>query len=473
MNNGNNSHKWIVLSITSIGSFMTPLDGSVVSVSLPSITSGLKMDYAMAIWVPTAYLTSLTALLLSIGRLSDVIGRKLIFISGFAIFITSSFLCGISQDGLQLIAFRAIQGGGAAFIGSTSAAIVTDVFPSRERGKALGINTMSVYVGLSVGPSLGGFLTYEFGWRSIFCINVPIGLLVISLALMKLQESTTASQKRFDLLGASSFTLGLVALLLALTLSGSFGWGAFPIIGLLIVGGVFLTLFVLVEIRKGAEAMLDVSLFSRNRLFSAANISALLNYTSCFGVSFFTSFYLQRVLNYSPLQAGIILLTMPATMAVLAPISGWLSDRIGSRMLSSLGMAIICVGLLLASTLGLQSSSTDIAIRLLIIGLGMGLFSSPNTSAVMGSVDKSRLGVASGTLAMMRFLGQSLSLVIMGAIFATVAPSKMLSDLFVGIDPKLEVAAEVFVEAMRKTFAAAAPISAVGVLTSLVRGKGK
>jgi EmrB/QacA subfamily drug resistance transporter len=453
---------------------MSPLDSSIVSVSLPSITSSLNMDYPMAIWVPTAYLASLTVLLLSIGRLSDMRGRKPFFISGFAIFTLASFLCSISFNGLQLITFRVIQGAGAAFMASTSPAIVTDVFPGKERGKALGINTMSVYVGLAVGPSLGGFLTSEVGWRSIFYINIPIGLLVIFMSLLKFHESKTVRERHFDLTGALSFSLGIVPLLLALTLGAIYGWNAPLTVSFLIVAGAFLVMFVLFEKKKGHEAMLDVSLFSRNRFFSAANISALLNYTSFFGVSFFISFYLQRALNYSPLQAGIILFVMPLIMAILSPISGWLSDRFGSRILSSFGMALICAGLLLTSTLGLNSSSVDVAVRLFIIGFGMGLFSSPNTSAVMGSVEKSRLGIASGTLATMRFLGQSLSLAMMSAIFATFISSSALSALFVGVNPStLGVAAEGFVEAMRRAFFISATISAAGVVTSLIRGKAK
>jgi EmrB/QacA subfamily drug resistance transporter len=458
--------------MTSIGSFMSPLDSSIVSVSLPSITSNLNMDYTMAIWVPTAYLAALTVMLLSIGRLSDMRGRKPFFISGFAIFTSASFLCSISSSGLQLIAFRTIQGAGAAFMASTSPAILTDVFPGKERGKALGINTMAVYVGLALGPSLGGLLTSAVGWRSIFYINIPIGLFVIAMSLWKLHEPLKASQKRFDLTGALSFSLGIVPLLLALTLGGIYGWNSPLNIGLLILGGVFLVMFVLFERKKGDNAMLDVSMFSHNRLFSAANISALLNYTSFFGVSFFISFYLQRTLGYSPLQAGVILFIMPVSMAILSPISGWLSDRIGSRILASSGMAVISVGLLLTSTLSLSSSSADVAARLFIVGLGMGLFSSPNTSAVMGSVEKDQRGIASGTLATMRFLGQSLSLALMSAIFATFISSSVLSALFVGINPStLGVATEEFVEAMQRAFIIAAIISAAGVFTSFIRGK--
>ena len=451
---------------------MTPFDSTIVSVSLPSIAQGLKMSYESVIWVPTVYLVALTVLLLSMGRLSDSRGRKPIFISGFTVFVTASFFCANASSGAELILFRAVQGAGAAFMGSTSTAIVTDAFPSKERGKALGINTMSVYVGLSVGPSLGGFLTFAYGWRSIFYVNVPIGLLVIVLSLALLKESRGAGPERgFDLLGAGSFSAGLVALLVGLTLGDSMGWGSPFILGSLFAGGALLVSFAFIEWRRGERAMLDLSLFTGNRLFAAANISALLNYTSYFGVSFFISFYLQRVLGYDPLRTGLVLLVMPVVMALLSPASGWLSDRFGSRGFSSLGMALIAVGLLVLSTLSVSSPASLVIAGLLVMGVGMGLFSSPNTSAVMGSVQRDRLGVASGILATMRFSGQSLSLALMGAVVATAASTGVLSSLFTGVGvSQLSVAAGSFVEGMRRAFLASAAISAVGVFTSLQRG---
>jgi EmrB/QacA subfamily drug resistance transporter len=468
----NGSYKWVILLITSIGSFMSPMDGSIVSVSLPAITMDLNMTYAMAIWVPTAYLATLTVLLLSIGRHSDIKGRKPFFIAGFAVFTFASFLCSISTDGLQLITFRIIQGIGAAFMAATSTAIVTDVFPGKERGKALGINVMAVYVGLAAGPSLGGFLTSAFGWRSIFLINIPIGIFVIAMALWKLKDPFKTSQKSFDLSGALSFSLGIIPLLLALTLGGIIGWDAPLVVGLLIACVAFLVLFVFLERNKKDQAMLDVTIFTRNRQFSAANIAALLNYTAFFGVSFFISFYLQRALSYTPVEAGVILFIMPVTMAILSPLSGWLSDKVGARGLASLGMVIITIGLLLLSALNLNSSAADVSFRLLIIGLGMGLFSSPNTSAVMGAVEKNQLGVASGTIGTMRFLGQSLSIAIMSAVFATFLSSSVLSALFVGVDPAtLGVATEEFIVAMQAAFIIGAIIAAVGAVFSLIRGK--
>ncbi len=468
------SYKWIVLLMATVGSFMMPLDVSIVSVALPSMSTELGMSYASAIGVPTAYLAAVTVLLLSIGRLSDVRGRKPLFISGFAIFTLGSLLCSLSSNGVELIAFRIIQGAGAAFVGATSAAIVTDVFPGKERGKALGLTVMGAYLGLTAGPSLGGFLTSAVGWRSIFYVNVPIGIFVVLLSLWKLRESATPIPKRFDLPGAFSFSLGIIPLLVALTLGGIYGWSSLFTVSLLVSAGIFLVLFVLIERKKGEEAMLHMDLFAKNRLFAASNFSALLAYISFFGVSFFISFYLQRALGMSALQAGVILFVMPVAMVVLSPVSGWLSDKIGSRILTSVGMALICAGLFWTSTLSLTSTSVDVALRLFVMGFGMGLFSSPNTSSVMGSVEKSHLGVASGTLGTMRVLGQSMSLAIMGAVFATFISSSVLSSLFAGLNPSTLTVANVdFVKGMQSAFVISAVIAATGVVTSVVRGKGK
>ncbi len=466
------SYRRIVLFITSIGAMMAPLDGTIVSVSLPDITSSLKMDYVSVIWVPAAYLVTLAVALLIIGRLSDMKGRKWIFISGFAVFVLGSFLCSVAQSGSELIAFRVLQALGGACFAATSTAIVTDTFPSKERGKALGINIMSVYIGTALGPTLGGVLTYTLGWRSIFWVNLPIGLAVITLSLWKLEESVQRKEKQpFDIPGTVFYALGFISLLIAMTLGESVGWTALPILGLFALSIVSFIVFILLEIRKGSGAMFDLSLFTHNRLFAAANIAALLNYTAFFATTFIASFYLQRVLSLSPLETGLILLAMPITMATLAPISGWLSDRIGSRVLSTGGMIVIAAGLLLMSTLAMTSSPLPVAVYLLIIGAGMGLFSSPNTSAVMGTVERRQLGVASGMVSTMRSTGMSLSLALTGAVIAAVASSNVISSLFAGLDPsQIAVQSAAFVQGMDLAFVVCAIIALVGAVFSAARG---
>lgn len=451
---------------------MGPLDSTIVSVSLPIISEDLGMDYATSIWIPTAYLVVLAALLLTVGRLSDIRGRKPIFIAGFAIFVLGSLLCSISQTGEQIIAFRVVQGVGAAFIMATSTAIITGTFPASERGKALGINTMSVYIGLTVGPPLGAFLTGSLGWPSIFWVNIPIGALVIALAWWKLREpSLGRNREPFDVVGTVTFAVGLVSLLIFLTLGERRGWGDPSISLFLAVSVLAFAAFLVAEKRMGPKAMLNLQLITRNRLFAAANISTLLNYTAYFGVSFILSFYMQRVLGFDLYLTGVVLLSMPLVMSILSPVSGWLSDRIGSRILASSGMFLVALGLLLLSTLGENSTSAAIVAYLVVIGVGMGLFASPNTSAVMGCVERTQLGVASGTLSTMRTVGQSLSLAVMGAMIATAASTELLSSLFMGM-PLADggEAASEFVRGMALAFQVSAGIAVVGALTSLARG---
>jgi len=465
------SYKWMVLLIASIGSLMGPLDSTIVSVSLPIISQELGMGYTTSVWVPTAYLVVTAALLLTVGRLSDLRGRKPIYIAGFGMFVLGSFLCSVSQSGEQLIASRIVQGAGAAFFMATSTALITDAFPPRERGKALGINAMSVYIGLSLGPPLGALLTGELGWPAIFWVNIPIGVAVMLLAHWKIREAPRPrGEGRFDLLGAITFAAALIGFLVALTFGESWGWASGAILGLLAVALVSFLAFVATERRLGPRAVFQLSLVTRNRLFASANLSALLNYASYFGVSFIISFYMQRVLGYDLGLTGLVLLSMPIIMSVLSPVSGWLSDRVGSRALASGGMLIITAGLLLMSTLDAGSSTAEIVAFLALLGLGMGLFSSPNTSAIMGCVERTQLGVASGTLSTMRTVGQSLSLAIMGALIATASSTALVSALFMGAPLPPGTVDEDFVRGMALAFRVAAGIALVGALTSLARG---
>jgi MFS family permease len=332
---------------------------------------------------------------------------------------------------------------------------------------------MSVYLGLSLGPPLGGILTSSFGWPSIFLVNIPIGVLVILLSLWMLKEPARTTRPRpFDVSGAVAFVIGLSALLVALTLGEEWGWTSPALLALLTMAAAAFAGFIFIERRKGRDAMLDLELLTGNRLFAMANISALLNYTSYFGVSFLLSFYMQRVLGYSLFLTGMVLLSMPLVMSFLSPIMGWASDRIGSRVLSSGGMVLIAAGLLLLGTIGEATSALQLVLYLAVLGLGMGMFSSPNTSAIMGCVPREQLGVASGTLSTMRVVGQSLSLAVMGALVATVASTAVLSELFSGtIGPAASASMEGFVSGMNLAFTVSAGIALLGAVTSLARGK--
>ena len=464
------SYKWIVLIVASVGSLMGPLDSTIVSVSMPSISDALQMDYAQTLWVPTAYLVTITSILLIIGRVSDIFGKKKIYISGFAIFAVGSLLCSLAQSGEQLISFRVIQGIGASFIMTSGTALVSAAFPPGEQGRALGLNVMAVYLGLAIGPPLGGILTQSFGWHSIFLVNVPIAIITIALAVWKLNECEILDKKvSFDISGAIAFAVGLITILLGLTLGNTDGWLSANVLILVIISIISFVMFIRIEQKKGENGLFDLRLFTKNRLFAAANFSAFLNYTAYYGSTFVISFYLQRVLGIDIGTTGLILLAMPLVMCIISPISGSLSDKVGSRTLATLGMIIMAVGLFLISTLGMNTSIAIVVIYLVILGIGMGMFSSPNTSAVMKSVRKDKTGVASGMLSTMRTVGQSLSLVLMGSVMAIVTSSALVSSVFMGGSSSVDNAE--FITGMSAALKVSALIALIGAASSTLRGK--
>jgi len=458
--------------ITTVGAFMTPLDGSIVTIAIPSIASSIDMGLEAAIWIPLAYLLLLTILLINVGRLADIKGRKRFYTVGFIVFTAGSVLCGASVTDMQLVTFRAVQGIGAAFIAANSAAIVTDWFPSGERGKALGINTMAVYAGLTAGPVIGGILVQNYGWRSIFYVNVPIGILVVTLTILKLKESQkNRMSEGFDLAGSIMLSLALASLLVVLTLGGTYGWTSAIIFGLLIFCGVTFIMFFWVESKLASYPTLDLSLFTGNRLFAAANITAFLSYIAVNGVTLMISIYLQAIQGLDPQTTGFYLIAQSAVMSFLSPLSGWLSDRFGSRLLSSLGMFFVAVGLYLFSQLNATSSAMEVISRLIVVGVGFGLFSSPNTSAVMGSVREGKLGVAAGTLGTMRFMGQGIGLALIGTVMSTTLPAKDMLAVFAGLSMQSGVAIDEFVTGMRSFFLITCVIGMIGTMTSMVRGR--
>ena len=464
------SYKWIVLIVASVGSLMGPLDSTIVSVSMPSISDALQMDYAQTLWVPTAYLVTIASILLIIGRVSDIFGKKKIYISGFAIFAVGSLLCSLAQSGEQLISFRVIQGIGASFIMTSGTALVSAAFPPGEQGRALGLNVMAVYLGLAIGPPLGGILTQSFGWHSIFLVNVPIAIITIALAVWKLNECEILDKKvSFDISGAIAFAVGLITILLGLTLGNTDGWLSANVLILVIISIVSFVMFIRIEQKKGENGLFDLRLFTKNRLFAAANFSAFLNYTAYYGSTFVISFYLQRVLGIDIGTTGLILLAMPLIMCIISPISGSLSDKVGSRTLATLGMIIMAVGLFLISTLDMNTSIAIVVIYLVILGIGMGMFSSPNTSAVMKSVRKDKTGVASGMLSTMRTVGQSPSLVLMGSVMAIVTSSALVSSVFMGGSSSVDNAE--FITGMSAALKVSALIALIGAASSTLRGK--
>ena len=443
----------------------------VVTIAIPSIAFSINLGLETAVWIQLAYLLLLTVLLINAGRLADLKGRKRFYTLGFAVFTVGSVLCGLSQTGLQLVFFRALQGLGAAFISSNSPAIVTDTFPRQERGRALGINTMAVYVGLMVGPVLGGVLVQNYGWRSIFFVNVPIGIVVVTLATLKLNEDQgKAGGTEFDLPGAATLSLSLASTLVVLTLGGMYGWVSAPSVLLATVSIATFLLFLHIERKLTRFPTLDLGMFTKNRLFAAANATSFLNYAAVNGVTLTMAIYLESIRGFDPQTTGLYLIAQATPMALLSPFSGWLSDRFGSRLLSTLGMGCVSVGLFLFSELNGASPIFDVVLRLVVVGIGFGLFSSPNTSAVMGSVGQEKLGVAAGTLGTMRFMGQSIGLALLAAVMAATLPSQALLAVFAGLTAQGGLTVSEFVVGMRNFFLIAAGIGAIGTLASTTRG---
>lgn len=451
-------YKWLTMIVVSIGTFMATLDASIVNVSLPTIMSSLHTNLATVQWVVSIYLLVLTGLLLTLGRLADLIGRKKIFIAGFAIFTVGSVMCGLSRTIHLLIAFRGLQAVGAAMIMANSPAILTDAFPGSERGKAMGMLGMVVASGLTAGPALGGFLVAATGWPLIFFVNLPIGILGIAIAQAVLRSKSTRREGRFDIPGALLLSLSLASITLALNQGAERGWRSPYILALFSIFVIFCSLFILRE-HATSHPMLDLALF-RNRLFAAASVSAFISYVATFAVTFLMPFYLLQVLGYDVRQVGLILTAVPLSLAIIAPLSGSLSDKIGSRALGSIGLAVASFGLLLISRLGSHPSFSQVVISLTIVGMGSAIFQAPNSSAIMGSVPSDRLGVAAGMIATMRNLGMITGIAVAGAVYMSRR---------IGYVPQIG-SMTASVHAFRDAFIVASAICTIGVLTSAVRG---
>jgi EmrB/QacA subfamily drug resistance transporter len=458
------TQKWGVLIAIGIGTFMTALDTSVVNTVLPIIGQSFNESIAKVEWVVTIYLLVLSGLLLSFGRLGDIRGHKAMYLSGFGIFMVGSLFSGIAPNVGLLITFRGLQALGAAMLAANSPAILTKSFPDQQRGQALGLQATMTYLGLTVGPSLGGWLASLLGWRVVFIINLPVGLAAIWLSLKYIPNDSSHYQaEQFDYPGAITFLLGLGSLLLGLNQGGEWGWTSIPILALLLGAIVLLVLFVYIE-KRTKHPMLDLSLF-KQLPFSMTAASAVINYIGVFSSIFLMPYYLIQGRGFSPAQAGLILTAQPVVMAVIAPISGTLSDRIGTRLPTVFGMGILSAGLYNLSRLTAQSSIESIMVALAIIGLGTGAFISPNNSALMGSAPKSRQGIAAGILATSRNFGMVLGVGIAGAIFTTVMSHGSTGSGTPG-NPFQNGA--IFI-ALGMSFLVASLITLLGVVTGMVR----
>jgi EmrB/QacA subfamily drug resistance transporter len=454
--------RYSVLAAIMLGSIMGPIDASIVNVILPTLTQFFGVHISTAQWVPIIYLLTISSLLLFYGRLGDILGYKRVYLSGLASFIIASGLCGLSPTIHWLILFRAIQGLAAGMMMAVPYAIITASFPPTERGKALGINAISISAGLAVGPSLGGFITSLLGWRFAFLINIPIGIIGLLWARHVIPE-LKGQPGKMDILGTMTAFVSLFSFLLFVNrFQGS---------GLSYASGIMLLIAALAGISflraesKVRQPMLNLSLF-RNITFSFANISALLNFMSQYVMVFLTPFYLQRVLHYAPNHLGLIMTSFPLAVMAVAPFSGSLSDRIGTRALACSGAATCALSLFFMSQVPAWASSVDVVWRLALFGLGTGIFQSPNISAVMGSAPKPHLGIASGILATMRNVGMVLGITTAGAVLYAFAPSYILQKASLELSESA-----LFLSGLKYAYLAGAILTGLASVTSLIRGK--
>ncbi|HSD27561.1 MAG TPA: MFS transporter [Vicinamibacteria bacterium] len=446
----------VALAVATLASFLTPFMGSATNVALPAIGREMRLDAVALSWVATAYLLSAAVFLVPFGKLADIHGRRRVFVGGLAVYTATSTLCALAPSFPFLLAGRVAQGLGGGMIFGTSVAILTSIFPPGGRGLALGVNVGAVYLGLSLGPPVGGLLTEHLGWRSVFVSNVALGGVATAMAAWGLAgEWKESPDDRLDGRGAVLYGVGLFSLMYGLSRLPSATGAVLVALGL-----VSLAAFVSWE-RRAAHPLLDMALFAQNRVFAFSNLAALINYAATFAVGFLLSLYLQTVRGLTAQAAGGILAVQPLVQACLSPFAGRLSDRVEARIVASSGMAVIAGGLALLAFAGPATPFGFVIACLVLLGAGFALFSSPNTNAVMGSVEKRAYGVASATLATMRLVGQMLSMGLASLVLGLVVGREAL-----GPDQATR-----FVAGLRAAFVLYALLCSLGVLASLARGR--
>lgn len=400
-----------------MGIFLATIDGSIVNIALPSLVAELHTDFATVQWVVLGYLLINVTLMLGVGRLADMIGKKYLYSIGFVVFTIGSALCGLSSNVYMLIACRVFQAFGAVLMAALGTAIVTEAFPMAERGRALGINGLMVSLGIISGPTLGGLILGVASWHWIFFVNLPIGVVGIFMVTRFVPNRRPAGGQRFDFVGAVTLFIGLFSLLIGLTIGQNISFVDWRVLVLFAASLVILAVFVRFEL-KVTQPMIDLRLF-QNALFSVNLVTGFLIFVAGAGSGLLMPFFLEGVKGFDPTKTGLILAVVPLATGVIAPWAGSLSDRFGSRPLTLLGLAILLIGYIAISTLDQNVSVLGYILRFLPVGFGLGVFQSPNNSAIMGSAPRERLGVASGLLAITRTLGQTTGIAVMGALWAS------------------------------------------------------
>lgn len=445
---------WVVVAV-GVGSLLSSIDTGIVNISLPTVRHYFHTDVATSEWVVTIYLLVVCGLLLTVGRLGDMYGQKRVYVAGFATFVVGSALCGVAPSVWGLVGFRALQAIGASMVLASAPAILTQCFPATLRGRVLGLQVMMVYIGSMTGPSLGGYLTDHFTWRSVFYINVPIGILALGLCSYFIpNERRQPKNERFDYCGAGLFMVTFSLLLIALNSGHRDGWTSGYILGMFGAALVCLVAFVLWELRQRTP-LLDLSLFASTP-FSMGVLSAICNYAAMFTATFLMPFYLIQGRGMSSASAGLLLTIQPAIMMVFAPTCGALSDKIGVRPLATTGMILLAAAMLLYARADSLASMHYLALCVALTGMGLGLFTAPNNSSIMGAAPRNRQGIASGVVATARYIGMILGVGVSGAIFTTYVALRTTAGFYRGI---------------HVAFAVACAMSLLGAVASAVRGK--
>ena len=426
INEGNS--RWWTLGAMCFALFMLMLDNTVVNVALPSIQRDLHASLSSLEWTVNAYTLTFAVLMVTGGRLGDIFGRRRMFLFGVIVFGISSVVIGFSADDTMLIAFRAVQGIGAAFMMPATLSIITQAFPAEERGTAIGTWAGVSALALAIGPVVGGFLTQEVSWRAIFFINPPIAVVAVAVTLFAARESRDETVSRsVDLPGIGAITVGLTAIVLAIVEGNQWHWGSGRIVALLVTAAIALVAFVLIELRSRAP-MVDFAFF-RSRSFLGSNVVAFLVSFAMLAMFFFISLYLQNVLHYSPLETGLRFLPTTLVLIVMGPLAGRLTDRVGPRPLITIGMVVVAAALFIQSRITVHSGYGQLLPGFILMGFGMGLVMSPMSTAGMNAVDRTKAGVASGVLSMSRMVGGTFGVAVMGAVVSAIGRSKINQQL--------------------------------------------
>lgn len=462
-------YKWSALSCTSLGALIATINGGTLIIALPELARELHAELFSLVWVILGYMLAQTALVLTVGRFADMIGRKKLYVAGFGVFTVVSLIAGFSTSVGQLIVARVFMGAAGAFMMANSGVIVTDAFPRKQLGQALGVNQMVAAVGSILGPVVGGWLT-TYSWQWVFWFNVPLGLVGTLWAAWNLRELVEVEKgQRMDVPGNASFLVGFTALLIGLTQGGIKGWDSGVVVVSLVIAAILIPAFILVEL-KSKNPLLNLEMF-RSRVFAFGNASALLNSLARMAVTFLFVFYFIGARGYDHLMTGFLLTPLAGSMFVFAPLAGRLADRLSARVLSSVGMLITAGGLLGMTSIGVQTPYWEIALWMIVVGAGSGIFNSPNTRAIMGSVTPEKRGVASGTRTLVVNVGAVLSIAFAIAMVTSAMPVSAMVEIFSGVSQGLSAsAAAPFISGLHAALLLMAGASILGFFFSALRG---